>query len=146
MCSHWAKPGQRRKQGPGQDQWGTIGLGICPISNVMWKLLHSYVQAICFCCCCFLYFGGATDAPVFDLWWCLPWVSKLWWIPSLKCFIAYMQQICQIHRWCDLLAASLVVRNFDLHTCIQALVELDSSIEHAPASDLVTRQTLCRLS
>ena len=29
-------------------------------------------------------FCGATDTPVLDFWWCLPWVSKPGWIPRLR--------------------------------------------------------------
>ena len=31
-------------------------------------------------------FCGATDAPVLDFWWCLPWISKPGWISSLAYF------------------------------------------------------------
>ena len=46
-------------------------------------------------------FCGATDTPVLDFWWHMPWVSKPGWIPLLACFIAYIQWISQIHLWCD---------------------------------------------
>ena len=42
-------------------------------------------------------FRGATDTPVLDFWWCLPWVSKPGWIPSM------LFHLCDplIHLWCD---------------------------------------------
>ena len=40
---------------------------------------------------------GATDTPVLDFGWCLPWVLKPGWIPSM------LSCLCdpQIHLWCD---------------------------------------------
>ena len=32
-------------------------------------------------------FCGATDIPVLNFWWCLPWVSKSGWIPHLYAFL-----------------------------------------------------------
>ena len=42
-------------------------------------------------------FRGATDTPVLDFWWHLPWVSKPMWIPCM------LSHLCdpQIHFWCD---------------------------------------------
>ena len=34
-------------------------------------------------------FCRATDAPILDFWWCLPWVLKPGWI-SFACFLAYV--------------------------------------------------------
>ena len=45
----------------------------------------------------------------------------------------------------DLLVASMAAKPFHPHTCIQALVGLESRIQHAAASQYVTRQTLYRL-
>ena len=42
-------------------------------------------------------FCGATDTPVLDFWWHLPWSLKPGWIPSLAC----AQSIPQIHLWCN---------------------------------------------
>ena len=47
------------------------------------------------------HFSGATDTPVLDFWWHLPWVSKPEWIPSLTCVLACVQRIPHIHLWCD---------------------------------------------
>ena len=41
----------------------------------------------------FFMFYGAIDTPIFNFWWCLPWVSRPRWIPSLAGFVACMQQI-----------------------------------------------------
>ena len=38
-------------------------------------------------------FCGATDIPVLDFWWRLPWVS------SLACFVTYVPWIPEIHLW-----------------------------------------------
>ena len=46
-------------------------------------------------------FCGATDIPVFDFWWRVPWVSKPAWIPLLTCLVAWMQRNPQIHLWCN---------------------------------------------
>ena len=48
-------------------------------------------------------FRGATDTPVLDFWWCLPWVSKPGWIPCLLsrlCFVLVFRklQITRIQR------------------------------------------------
>ena len=48
-----------------------------------------------------IFFCGATDTLILDFWWYLPCVSILGWIPSLVCFITYMQQIPQIYLCCD---------------------------------------------
>ena len=42
-------------------------------------------------------FCGATDTPVLDFWWRLPWVSKPEWIPWM------LSHLCdpQIHFWCN---------------------------------------------
>ena len=42
-------------------------------------------------------FRGATDTPVLDFWWRLPWVSKPGWIP---CMLSRLSDP-QIHLWCD---------------------------------------------
>ena len=46
-------------------------------------------------------FCGATDTPVLDFWWCLPWVSKPGWIPRLRGFVACVPWIPESHLWCD---------------------------------------------
>ena len=42
-------------------------------------------------------FCGATDTPVLDFWWHLPWVSKPGWIPCM------LSRLCdpQTHLWCN---------------------------------------------
>ena len=37
----------RQEKGLGQEQWGTVGLGPCPSSDVMWTFPYSFVQPIC---------------------------------------------------------------------------------------------------
>ena len=44
VYSHWTEPERRQERGTAQ--WGTIGLGLCPGSGVIWKLLHSFIQPI----------------------------------------------------------------------------------------------------
>ena len=49
-------------------------------------------------------FCGATDTPVLDFWWRLPWVSKLGWIPHLHAPSSATQSwqwVPQIHLWCN---------------------------------------------
>ena len=46
-------------------------------------------------------FCGTTDTLVLDFWWSLSWVSKPGSIPSLVCFVAYVQQNPQVYLWCD---------------------------------------------
>ena len=47
VYSHWVELGPRQERGLESEQWGTIGLGPCPISGAMQKLLHSFIQPIC---------------------------------------------------------------------------------------------------
>ena len=64
-------------------------------------------------------FCGATGAPVLDVWWCLPWVSKPEWIlyfcassPTCNWFFTFTFSVTPA----DLLMASMVAKPFDLHT------------------------------
>ena len=43
-------------------------------------------------------FRGATDTPLLDFWWHLPWVSMPGWIPF--CMLSHLCDP-QIHLWCD---------------------------------------------
>ena len=72
-------------------------------------------------------FRGATDIPVLDFWWCLPWVSKPGWIPFV-CFLA-----CMILRFtsgampADCIEVSMAAEPFwsmYLQMCPQALMEV----------------------
>ena len=91
------------------------------------------------------FFFGATDTPVLDFWWHLPWVSKLGKIRSLTCFFACMQWIPQIHLWCGTCwpfggqHGSLAILSTYLHTSTGGL---ESRMENATASQHVARQTL----
>ena len=75
-------------------------------------------------------FSWTTDTPVVDLLLCLPWVSKPRWIPLFVYFVTFVKRIPQIRLWFDLLTASMAVELFHLHTCVQALVRLQSRIKH----------------
>ena len=66
--------------------WGVFTFSGNYIS-IFWAWCHFPINTILF----FLkFFGGhesfcgATDTPVLDFWWCLPWVSKPGWIPHLR--------------------------------------------------------------
>ena len=62
-------------------------------------------------------------------------------------FVAYVQWIPQIYLWCNT-RCLLAARHFSqaIFAHIQALVGLESGIEHATASQGMTRQTLYRMS
>ena len=38
-------------------------------------------------------FCGSTENALSDFWWCLPWVSKPGWIPSLACFMTRVDKL-----------------------------------------------------
>ena len=87
-------------------------------------------------------FCGATDAFLFDFWWCLPRVSKPKWIPWRSCFLTCMQWIPQIH----LLAASMAAEPFDQHTCtcVQAFVGLEPMILFCTVCYTLNHRWICR--
>ena len=60
-------------------------------------------------------FRRATDTPVLEFWWRLPWISKPGWIPFV-CFLCDPQ----IHLWCDtyLLCGSRV---FSIHILAEVI-------------------------
>ena len=78
-------------------------------------------------------FYGAIDAPIFDFWWYLPWVSKPRWIPH---FCALSPACNVFFRFtsgatsADLLVSSMVVESFEPHTCtcVQPLMGLNPGI------------------
>ena len=43
-------------------------------------------------------FCGATDTPVLDFWWRLPWVSKPGWIPRLRASSPAHIELCLVFR------------------------------------------------
>ena len=43
-------------------------------------------------------FCGATDTPVLDFWWHLPWFQSQ---GGLACMLSCLHAILQIHLWCD---------------------------------------------
>ena len=52
----------------------------------------------------FKIFGGATDTPILDFWWCFLWVSKPEWVlPYSSLAEAYMLHYMfpEIHLWCN---------------------------------------------
>ena len=76
-------------------------------------------------------FLWATDTPALDFWWCLPWVSKLWWIPCRLCHLSDPQ----IHRhllteWRSNFWRTWVLLWSHWHPCFALLVTsvLDSSL------------------
>ena len=84
-----------------------------------------------------------------DFCWCLPWASKPGRIPLLTCFIACMQQIPQIHPWCDTcwpLWPAWWLSYFP-STYLQTYKHWsESGIEYATASQCGTRRTLYWIS
>ena len=78
-------------------------------------------------------FRGATDTPVLDFWWHLPWVSKLGWIPHL----CALSPVCnEFQRFtsgvtpADCIEVSIAAEPFQsmyLQMCPQALVEAQGS-------------------
>ena len=73
---------------------------------------------------------GATDTPVLDFWWCLPWVSKPEWIPHLHALLPACNEFLRFTSGVtptDCIEVSMATKPFwsmYLQTCLQALVEV----------------------
>ena len=73
-------------------------------------------------------FHGATDTPVLDFWWHLPWVSKLGWIPCLCASLPVCNGFLRFTSGvtpADCMEVSMAAKPFQstyLQTCLQALV------------------------
>ena len=69
-------------------------------------------------------FCGVTDIPVLDFWWCLPWISKPWWIPLLVYFVTFLMNCSDsplVPTPADLLPASMPADPF-AHLLFQAFL------------------------
>ena len=112
------------------------------IRNTQWIQRKLFKKKFLENICSFL---GATDIPVLDFWWHLVGFQSQGGFPHMHALSPECNRLLRFISGvtsADLLAATMVAKTFHPHTCVQALVGLESRIKHATAWQHVKRHVL----